>query len=190
MTTSVWYLIWIRKGIATVLVRILFPLKMKYVCGIKTHFLLHAKYIYCLYSISHSQKNTLSLDFSFCTMKTVINLFIARTQFLSMRKVNLPCKKPSEAHRVVRRRRSHTFYTIGPQMAVSLQALATVALYHWRKSSEIAGNLNRNFPACCIVLQPITLFLAPNLWYTFNKISCKILCRLTCFRSWKSRIRP
>jgi hypothetical protein len=39
------------------------------------------------------------------------------------KKVKLPVKEAMEAHRVVRRRGSHIFYTIGSQMAVRLSAL-------------------------------------------------------------------
>jgi hypothetical protein len=36
-----------------------------------------------------------------------------------------PCNRPWKAHRVVRRRGSHIFYTIGSQMAVRMSALGT-----------------------------------------------------------------
>jgi hypothetical protein len=92
--------------------------------------------------------------------------------------------KAMEAHRVVRRRGSHVFQTIGSQMAVRLPALragrplppgifmlqrlsrpqglgAARRIRSIEKSKDLIGNRNRVILACSIVPQLTTLPRAP-----------------------------
>jgi hypothetical protein len=83
-----------------------------------------------------------------------------------------------EAHRVVRRRGSHVFWTIGSHMAVRLSAvrpgrplLPGMFLAGRIRSSEVSndliGNRTSDLPAGSIVRQPTALPRAPFLLYYF-----------------------
>jgi hypothetical protein len=106
-----------------------------------------------------------------------------------MNQSSYPCQQAVEAHRVVRRRDSHIFKSVGTQMAVRLSDLrirrplpprkipgthfyqrlsrsqghsATARIRSIEKSSGLIGNRIRDLPVCSIVPQPTTLPRTPK----------------------------
>jgi hypothetical protein len=70
------------------------------------------------FNSSHALKSTVLCNINY------INLLQAELQKVGQ-SVSKASKQAVEAHRDVRRRGSHIFYTVGSQMAVSLSALST-----------------------------------------------------------------